>query len=56
MNSYIVKLQNAEDFSETAVLVKNATSVDHAEEKVEKVGLLENNAILSTVELSRVIE
>ena len=50
MKTYAIRLK-AEDFSEKVIVVHNATSIDDAENKAERVGLLDDYAILSTVEV-----
>lgn len=60
MKDYVVWLQDNEDMTETAVIVKNATSDSHAEEKLEKTGLLDSFEnrfeILGVSAVLRVIE
>ena len=54
MKTYAIRLQ-AEDLSEKVIVVHNATSIDDAEDKAERVGLLNDYAIISVNEVVAVL-
>ena len=55
MKTYAISLQNTKHNAVVVVVVHNATSVDNAQEKLEKAGWLDSYAILDTIEVVSVI-